>query len=191
MASHNDIMKLVAALRRGDPEAHKALFALVYQELKVMAHRQLLCLGSAQTINTTALVHEAYLKVIDRRDLISWQGKAHIQAVAAKAMRQIIVDYARKKQASKRGGQASHTRFTSSAHPAQSYLEEMLDLDKALTEMAVQQPRGSRVVELRYFGGLSVEETAEVLGVSARTVRRDWSEARAFLYLSLQEAEGA
>lgn len=164
------------------------LFALIYEELKAIAHRQLARRRSGHTVNTTALVHEAYLKLADH-DHDTWQDKAHFLAVAATAMRHVLVDYARKQQAAKRGGAARRTRLDASALFAADANVEMLDLDAALTELAVSYPRLSRVVELRFFGGLSAEETAQVLGVSARTVRRDAFKAKSYLYLALHEKD--
>ncbi len=186
MAAQYTITHMLRAHRRGDAEATDALFALIYQELKSIAHRQLARRRPGQTVNTTALVHEAYLKLADRaRD--TWKDKTHFLAVVATAMRHILVDYARKQRAAKRGGQAHRTSLDASVLFKEGTTVEMLDLDKALTQLSETDPRLSQVVELRVFGGLSEEETAEVLGLSARTVRRYWFKAKSYLYLALKE----
>ena len=152
MAVQYTITHLLRAHRRGDAEATDALFALIYQELKAIAHRQLARRRPGQTVNTTALVHETYLKLADHHQG-TWQDKAHFLAVAATAMRHILVDYARKQQAAKRGGQPQRTSLDGSLLFGVVATVEMLDLDAALTELAVSDPRLSQVVELRFFGG--------------------------------------
>ena len=186
MAVQHTITHLLLAHRRGDSKATDGLFALIYQELKAIAHRQLARRRPGQTVNTTALVHEAYLKLADR-DRDTWEDKAHFLAVAATAMRHILVDYSRKQSAAKRGGQAHRTSLDASVLFKEGATVEMLDLDKALTHLSETEPRLNQVVELRVFGGLSEGETAEVLGLSARTVRRDWFKAKSYLYLALKE----
>ncbi len=186
MAVQHTITHLLSAHRRGDTKATDDLFALIYQELKAIAHRQLARRRPGQTVNTTALVHEAYLKMADQ-DRETWEGKVHFLAVAAIAMRHILVDYARKQRAAKRGGPAHRTSLDASVLFKEGATVEMLDLDKALTQLSETDPRLNQVVELRVFGGLTEEETAEVLGLSARTVRRDWFRARSYLYMALRE----
>ena len=178
------VTQLLTAHRRGERAASDRLFALVYDELHAMAHRQLLRRRRTDTLNTTALVHEAYLKLIDRSQS-TWQDKAHFLALTARAMRQILVDHARKLQAEKRGGQAHRTQLRTSIG-AEDFQFEILDLDDGLEQLALMNPRLSQVVEMRFFGGLSVQETAEVLGVTPRTIDRDWYKAKAFLYLRLK-----
>lgn len=190
MAVQHTITHLLRAHRRGDSQATDDLFALIYQELKTIAHRQLARLRPGQTVNTTALVHEAYLKLADR-DLDSWEDKAHFMAVAATAMRHILVDYARKQRAAKRGGQAHRTSLDASVLFKEGTAVEMLDLDAALTQLSATDPRLNQVVEFRIFGGLSEDETAVVLGISARTVRRDWYKAKSYLYLALNKEDEA
>ena len=187
MPPQDAVAQLLRAHRRGNAQATGDLFTLIYQELKAIAHRQLARRRPGQTVNTTALVHEAYLKLADQnRD--TWEDKAHFLAVAATAMRHILVDYARKQRAAKRGGDLTHhTSLDGSTLFKESRAVEMLDLDRALTQLSETDPRLNRVVELRVFGGLSESETAEVLGLSARTVRRDWFKAKSYLYLALRE----
>lgn len=186
MAAQDVITQLLHAHRQGDTHAADELFALIYQELRSIAHRQLARQRPSQTVNTTALVHEAYLKIANHNQN-TWADKAHFLAVAATAMRHILVDYARRQRAQKRGGQAFHTHLDASSLSNTAVAVEMLDLDAALTQLAAFDPRLSQVVELRFFGGLSDKEIARVLDISRRTVGRDWFKARSFLYLVLNE----
>ncbi len=188
MANRQQITALLTAHRGGDKQAADRLFSLIYEELKAVAHLQLARQRSVQTVNTTALVHEVYLKMGGQAKH-DWQGKAHFLAVAAKAMRHILVDYARKRQAAKRGGGAHHTTVDASVLGEQEDPLEILDLNKALSQLEAFDERLGRVVELRFFSGLSIEETAEVLSTSPRTVRRDWTKARSLLYLALTGGE--
>ena len=186
MAADNEVTQLLQAHRAGDSGASDKLFALVYDELHGMAHRQLLHRRPSQTLQTTALVHEAYLKMFDRSKGV-WEDRGHFFAVSARAMRQILVDYARKVRAEKRGGGAFRTELRTSAASEEGLSADILDLDEGLSKLAELNPRLSQVVELRFFGGLSAEEAAQVLEVSTRTVDRDWYKAKAFLYLVLRE----
>ena len=161
------------------------LMTLVYDELRAMAHRQLRRWRPGQTLNTTALVHEAYLRLVDPAGA-SWQDRAHFLSVAAVAMRHIVVDAERRRNAKKRGGEGLRVSLDE-AEPGQSGPDadskavEILTLDAALTSLAARNERLSRLVELRFFGGLTEEETAQALGISERTVRREWRKACAFL----------
>ena len=186
MASEDMITQLLSAHRQGDTHAADELFALIYQELRNIAHRQLARQRPSETVNTTALVHEAYLKIVSHNQN-TWVDKAHFLAVAATAMRHILVDYARRQRAQKRGGQVHHTHLDASSLSNAAAAVEMLDLDAALTQLAAFDPRLSQVVEMRFFGGLSDKEIARVLEISRRTVGRDWFKARSFLYLVLNE----
>jgi RNA polymerase sigma factor (TIGR02999 family) len=162
------------------------LFSLVYDELRIHAHRRRLFQGGGDDmLNTTALVHEAYLKMTEPASL-SYQDRAHFFAVAARAMRQILVDAARRRKAFKRGGGVVAAVLDEERVGIDHRATELLALDVALTQLALLDQRLSRLVELRYFAGLSVEETAEVLALSPRTVKRDWRKARALLYDALQ-----
>ncbi len=190
MPPENEVTRLLLAHRRGEKGATDQLFELVYEELRALAHRQLQYRRPGETINTTALVHEAYLKMVDHEQG-TWQDRAHFFAVTARAMRHILVDYARMVRAEKRGGQAQRTELRTSALKGESLSAEILDLDEALAQLAQLNPRLAEIVELRFFGGLSVEEIAGVLNVSSRTVDRDWYKAKAFLYLILREDEDA
>jgi RNA polymerase sigma factor (TIGR02999 family) len=188
MLSPGDITQLLTALRDGDRTALDRLFPLVYAELHDRAHRQLARRRPGDTLSTTALVHEAYLKLTDTAHQ-SYQDRVHFFAVASRAMRQILVDYARRMTAAKRGG-----GLAVSLDPDQlgdpGRAEELIALDEALARLEALDERLARNVEMRFFGGLSVEETAEALGVSPRTVKRDWRKARAFLYEAIRAGNG-
>lgn len=163
--------------------------ALVYQELHAMARRYLRFRRPGQTLTTTALVHEAYLKLVDHSGA-TWQDRAHFLSVAAIAMRHILVDSARRRVAKKRGGEGvripfDELRLGNEEPRAEAQAVEVLALDRALTSLAALNQRLSQLVELRFFAGLNEEETAQVMGTSERTVRRDWRKARAFLFQAL------
>jgi len=167
------------------------LMVLVYDELRAVARRQLRRWRPGQTLDTTALVHEAYLRLVDQAG-VSWQDRTHFLSVAGVAMRHILVDAARRRAAKKRGGEGlrislEESRPGWSGPDGDSHAVEILALDEALTSLAVRNERLSRLVELRFFAGLTEEETAETLGTSERTVRRDWLKARAFLFHVLSE----
>lgn len=181
MAAAADVTELLVAFSAGDRTAMDQLFPLVYQELQACAHRQLARRSPGETLNTTALVHETYLK-LTANDRQTYNNRVHFFAVAASAMRQILVDYARRAAAGKRGGGLKELSLDPADLASAERADELVALDEALTELAAADPRLARTVELRFFGGLSVEETAEVLGTSARTVKRDWRKARAYLY---------
>jgi RNA polymerase sigma factor (TIGR02999 family) len=159
------------------------LVPAVYDELRVLARSQLRRLRPGQTLDTTALVHEAYLKLSDADP--RWQSRRHFFATAAKVMRHLLVDAARRSGAAKRGGGAEHLALRDDDAVLTQEAETVLAIDQALQELAANLPRLARVVECRFFGGLTDEETAEVLGVTDRTVRRDWVKARAWLHQRL------
>ncbi|MFL6262949.1 MAG: sigma-70 family RNA polymerase sigma factor [Thermoanaerobaculia bacterium] len=189
-----EITALLAATRQGDGSAAHRLVALVYDELRAMARRQLRNRRPGQTITTTALVHEAYLKLVDQG--ATWQDRAHFFSVASLAMRQILVDSARRRVAKKRGGEdvrvtLDELHLGGKEPDAEARAVEVLAVDRALTSLAALNERLSQLVELRFFGGLTEEETAEVMGTSERTVRRDWRKARAFLFQALGGAQAA
>jgi RNA polymerase sigma factor (TIGR02999 family) len=190
MLSETDITGLLGALRAGDRSALGRLVPLVHGELHAAAHRQLLRARPGDTLGTTALVNETYLKLADA-GAVSLRDRAHFFAVAAMAMRQIIVDYARRSQAQKRGGGADVVTLNQDLLAAPRKPEEFIALDEALTRLAAVAERPARVVELRYFGGMSVEDTAAVLEISPRTVKREWQKARAWLYDALSRGYSA
>ena len=183
----SDVTHLLASLREGDEAAWNVLLPLIYDELARLAHRQRLRHGAGETLNTTALVHEAYLKLAGKDDA-SWNDRRHFFRIAARAMRDIVVDYARKQQAAKRGGSASPLSLDAvgdvrALGPLRT--EEVLALDAALKELERLDARQARIVELRYFVGLTLAETAAVLDVSVSTVQRAWLSARAWLYRTM------
>ncbi len=191
MAYHESITRLLCDLKVGRREAFDELLPQVYDELHRVAHFQLRGERANHTINTTALVHEAYLKLVDRREM-DWQSRAHFYAVAAMAMRQILVSYARRRGAEKRGAGAPHVAFDEAFDVySDERAEELVSLDEALTQLEAINPRHARIVECRFFGGLTIEETAEALGVSRITVTRDWRMARAWLKDALGHTLGA
>jgi RNA polymerase sigma factor (TIGR02999 family) len=184
MAKSSDVTALLQALDPGDDEVVDALFDRVYDELHDLAHRQLQRLQPDQTLNTTALVHEAYIKLVDQSEA-DWEDRTHFFAVSATAMRHIIINYARKQSAKKRGGDVPHVEFDEQMMAPQEGAEALITVDRALDRL---DERMARVVELRFFGGLTQEESAAVLDVSTRTVRRDWTAARAWLSKALSDA---
>jgi RNA polymerase sigma factor (TIGR02999 family) len=182
-----DITDLLAALRNGDRAAMNLLLPLVYDELRRRAHQQLGRGGRSATLSTTGLVHEAYLKLVETPHQ-NWEDRGHFFGVAVKAMRSVVVDYARRRQAKKRGGEARRIDLDEGVLRIEQDASEILAVHEALGRLATLDERLSDLVELRFFGGLSVEEIAEVLGVSDRTVKRDWTKARTLLYRLLHEA---
>jgi len=177
------ITDLLLEMRNGRPEAMDRLFDAVYGELRRIAGRQLQGERPGHTLGTTGLVHETYLKLADQ-SRVQWQDRSHFFKVAAVAMRRILVDYARRHRAKRRGGEAQRVTLDENA-TAGERSETLLALDEALGRLAQMNPRLSQVVECRYFGGLTEQETAEALGVPLRTVQRDWAKARGWLYLEL------
>jgi RNA polymerase sigma factor (TIGR02999 family) len=185
MAAEGEITRVLAELRGGDRTALDRLFPLVYRELRDSAHRQLARGRPGDTLSTTALVHETYLKLVGSAKP-DWADRRHFFAVAARAMRQIIVDYARRVTADKRGGGTTALALDVALLPAAERASDLIALDDALSELGALSERLAQVVELRFFAGLSVEETGEALELSPRTVKRDWEKARAYLFRAVQ-----
>jgi RNA polymerase sigma-70 factor, ECF subfamily len=183
-----EVTQLLAAWEQGNQAALDQLLPLVYDELRQMARRYMARQNAGHTLQTTALINEAYLKLVGQ-PAKHWQNRAHFFGVAAQAMRHILVDYARAHQYAKRGGGAQAVSLDEAMTIAPERAAEVVALDDALQELAKVDPRKSQVVELRYFGGLSVEETAAVLKVSAVTVMRDWSLAKAWLHRELSQRD--
>ena len=177
------ITDLLLQIRGGSPDAMDRLFHSVYGELRRIAGRQLRGERPGHSLGTTGLVHETYLKLADQTR-VQWQDRTHFYRVAARAMRRILVDYARRYRAQRRGGELRRVSLDEDATVAERG-ETLLALDEALERLAAKNERLSSVVECRYFGGLTEEETAEALGVTTRTVQRDWAKARGWLYLEL------
>jgi RNA polymerase sigma factor (TIGR02999 family) len=178
-----EITDLLLQVRRSDPDAMDRLFHAVYGDLRRIARRQLRGERPGHTLGTTGLIHETYLKLAGQTR-VQWQDRAHFYRVAACAMRRILVDYARRHRAQRRGGELHRITLDEEATTAER-ADTLIGLDEALERLAGLNQRLSQVVECRYFGGLSEEETAEALGVTARTVQRDWAKARGWLYLEL------
>jgi RNA polymerase sigma-70 factor, ECF subfamily len=185
MDSAGRVTELLHRARAGDGDASAAVFPLVYDELRQLAHRQLSRESTGHTLSTTALVHEAYLKLVDQRHA-RVTDRSHFFAIAATAMRRILVDHARRHRAGKRGAGAKRVPLDSVDVLAPDERADLLvALDTALLKLATLDLRQARVVECRFFGGLTEDETAEALDVSARTVKRDWAKARGWLFQEL------
>jgi RNA polymerase sigma factor (TIGR02999 family) len=189
-ARPTDVTGLLAAWRAGDAAARDRLVPLVYAELRRMAHGYMRDERPGHLLQTTALVHEAYLRLVDVTR-VDWRSRNHFFAVSAQMMRRILVEAARRRHADKRGGDATHVALDECAVGAGEPSMDVLALDEALERLTTLDARKARVVELRYFAGLSVEETANVLEVSAETVMRDWRMARLWLRRELSRSLGA
>jgi RNA polymerase sigma factor (TIGR02999 family) len=183
--SKADVTELLRAVTAGKPEAMEQLIPAVYDELRRLAAVYLRGERSGHTLQPTALVHEAYLRLIDQQR-VEWQNRAHFFGVAAQAMRRILVDHARARHRVKRGGPQEPVPLDDLQVAAAGRSIDMLALDEALTRLAALDPRQARIVELRYFAGLSVEETGEVENISPATVKREWSMAKAWLHSELR-----
>ena len=184
--SSDEVTRLLRDWGNGNQEALEKLVPLIYSELRQIAHKCLYRERPSHTLQTTALVHEAYLKLIDQRDA-RWQNRAHFFAIASQAMRRILIDNARRHTAVKRGGPAENLPLDEAANVSLEPDPILLPLDEALTKLAEIDPQQSRIVELRFFGGLTIEETAEVMKLSIDTVKREWAMARAWLRQSISE----
>jgi len=179
------VTQLVTEWRHGNDAALSELTPLVYEDLRRLAHRYMSSQRPDHTLQATALVNEAYLRLADQTNP-NWQNRAHFFAVAARAMRQILVNYAEGHRAQKRGGGALKVELDEAALVSAEQSKEIVELHEALEKLAAQDARKSEVVELKYFGGLNYDEIAEVLKISSHTVRRDWEFARTWLYTQLQ-----
>jgi len=188
--SSTGVTQLLARWRDGDREALDALMPLVYAELRRLARHYLQGERPDHTLQSTALVHEAYVRLAGQ-DPPQWQNRAHFFGVAAHVMRQILVDYARSHRAAKRGSGACKLTLGSASDQPLPVDVDVVALDDALNSLAEMDPQQSRIVELKFFAGLSIEDTAEVLGVSASTVKREWMTARAWLYRELDRSAPA
>src|SRR5262245_28914676 len=184
------VSALLAEWSNGNEAARDELIPLVYDELRKLARHHMVHERNGHTLQATGLVNEAYLRLVDQR-LVRWQGRAHFFALASHMMRRILVDYARKRHYAKRGGDAQRVTLDEAMIVSEKKAPEIVALDEALTRLAEIDPRMSQVVELRYFGGLSIEEIAGALEVSPVTVRRDWSTAKAWLYRAISATSKA
>lgn len=186
MEQEVDLTEILERAKAGDPSAREALLPLVYQELRAIAHRRMRAEDGNHTLQPTALVHEAYMRALKDDD--SFESRRHFFFVAARAMRDILVEHARRKAAAKRGGQVEHVESDDIVQAIEAPVEDMLALSTALDALEAEHVRPHQVVMLRFFGGLSNADAAELLGVTARTAARDWEFARAFLFSRLSDA---
>ena len=189
MEPSGEVTSLLNRLAAGDQEAAAELVPLVYEELRRLAARCLRRERPGHTLQPTALVHEAYIKLTAQRNA-RWQSRAHFFAVASQAMRRILVDYARTQQRIRRGGKQQKVTLDEVVLVSPERTEELIAVHESLSRLEKLDPRQGRMVELRYFGGLTVEEVAHVLGVSSKTVIREWNTAKAWLYGDLKERHG-
>jgi RNA polymerase sigma-70 factor, ECF subfamily len=189
MANQEDVTGLLMAWSEGDRLALEQLMPLVYEELRRLAARYLRSERPDHTIQTTALVHEAYLRMIDQRQ-VQWQNRAHFFGVAARMMRRILINYARDQRAAKRGGDALKVPLDEANLLPQERGVDLIALDQALTLLAQTDARKSDLIELRFFSGLKLEEAAAVLGISLATAKRDWVVAKAWLYREINKGGG-
>lgn len=189
-AASGQLTRTLDKVAGGDPAAAADLLPLVYEELRLLARSRLAGAPPGTTIQPTALVHDAYLRIVGDRDP-GWNGRGHFFGAAARAMRNILVDRARYKSAKKRGGDARRVELDLAELAIEEPQEDMLALDKALTDLEHADPRKAQVVMLHYFAGLTMKEVAEVIGVSVPTVERDWRFTRAFLFTQLSDNERA
>src|SRR6266567_5872178 len=182
-----NVTVLLAELTKGNEEAAAKLIPMVYEELRRLAGSYMRRERSDHTLQATALVHEAYLKLIEQR-AVNWQSRAHFFGIAAQIMRRILVDHARGHLRDKRGGGQSEVPLDEAIVFAPQQSGELVRLDQALDRLALIDPRQAKIVELRFFGGLTVEEASEVIGISPKTVKRDWSVAKAWLHGELKQS---
>lgn len=187
-ASSEEITQLLVAWGKGDQEALEQLMPLVYAELHRLAHRHIRKERPGHTLQTSALLNEAFLRLVDQRN-VSWKSRAHFFAIAAQMMRRILVDYARSRRYLKRGGDAQQVSFDEELMVSRQLSADILGVHDALSELATIDERKAKVVELKFFGGLTNEETAEVLEVSPGTVMRDWTLSKAWLRLAMNKSD--
>jgi RNA polymerase sigma-70 factor, ECF subfamily len=185
MSSPKGVTGLLAEMRAGNERAEAELITLIYDELHRLASHFMRQERPNHTLQPTALVNEAYLRLVRQRDA-NWQNKAHFFAIAGSVMRRILVDHARAHNRRKRGGGDHQVRLDEVINFSPEQSQELIEMDKALDLLAANHPRQSQIVELRFFAGLSVEQTAEILKISPKTVKRDWSEARAWLHREIR-----
>jgi len=184
-----DVTRILSAIEEGDSHAAEQLLPLVYDELRRLAAQKLAEEKPGQTLQATALVHEAYLRLLGAEHAQNWNSRGHFFSAAAEAMRRILIDNARRKRRPKHGGDQKQVPLDAIALPVEDRFHDLLALDEALNELARQEPRKAELVKLRYFAGLSVEEAAACLGISPITAKRYWAVARAWLYAALSDEE--
>jgi RNA polymerase sigma factor (TIGR02999 family) len=185
----SEVTRILSALEQGDPHAAEQLLPLVYEELRKLAAQKMAQEAPGQTLQPTALVHEAYLRLVDGNQVQHWNSRGHFFAAAAEAMRRILVDSARSKRAEKRAGGRRRVELEVEEFAARPHDQRLLDLDEALAKLEQQHPSKAHLVKLRYFAGLSIREAAETLGISTATADRYWAYARAWLQRELNLAD--
>jgi RNA polymerase sigma factor (TIGR02999 family) len=190
MHENGEVTRLLAAISGGDQAAWDALFPLVYERLQAIARRQLRGERTGHTLATSDLVHEAYFSLVDIES-VSWTDRVHFMAMAARAMRRVLIDHARARGTQKRGGWGDQVKLDVDAVPVDAPDEQLLSLDEALDRLEAWNERYGRIVECRFFAGMSIEETAEALDISPATVKRDWLVARAWLHRELSDEPDA
>jgi RNA polymerase sigma factor (TIGR02999 family) len=186
----NEVTRILSAIEQGEPQAAEQLLPLVYDELRQLAAQKMAQEKPGQTLQATALVHEAYLRLVDVAKLQHWHSRRHFFAAAAEAMRRILVERARRKQTDKHGGNRQRIELDAVEAVAEARSIDLVALDEALTKLAAEDPVKAQLVGLRYFAGLSVQEAAHALGISRATADRYWSYARTWLYCELGGKEG-
>jgi RNA polymerase sigma factor (TIGR02999 family) len=186
----SDVTRILSAIEQGDRQASEQLLPLVYEELRRLAAQKMAQEKPGQTLQATALVHDAYIRLVDVAEPQDWKSRGHFFAAAAEAMRRILVEQARRKKRQRHGGNHQRLNLDGLQLPDAADSEELLALNDALDGLANEEPATAAVVKLRYFAGLTIEETAEVLGISVRTANRDWAYAKAWLYQQLQGGAG-
>jgi RNA polymerase sigma factor (TIGR02999 family) len=185
----SDVTRILSAIEQGDPHAAEQLLPLVYDELRRLAAQRMAQEAPGQTLQATALVHEAYLRLVDAENARPWHGRGHFFAAAAEAMRRILVENARRKKRLKHGGELRRVDLAGRDQAGETDPEDLLALDDALTRLAQEDAAAAEVVKLRFYAGLSVEEAAEALGLSRAGAYRHWTYARAWLRCAVQERE--
>jgi RNA polymerase sigma factor (TIGR02999 family) len=185
----NEVTRILSTVEPGDPKTPAELLPLVYDELRKLAAQKLAREAPGQTLQATALVHEAYLRLVDTEHIQSWDSRGHFFAAAAEAMRRVLIENARRKQTEKHGGKRSRQAIDDVEIESGSPTEDILALDEALTRLAVEDPVKARLVDLRYFAGLSVEDAAKALGISRATADRHWHYTKVWLYCALHGSE--
>jgi RNA polymerase sigma factor (TIGR02999 family) len=186
-----DVTRILSAIEQGDPHAAEQLLPLVYDELRQLAAQKLAQEKPGQTLQATALVHDAYLRLVDVNEVQHWDSRGHFFAAAAEAMRRILIDNARRKRRPKHGGERRRVDLDAAASVAEAPADDLLALDEALTKLAAEEPIKAKLVKLRLFAGLSVPEAAKVLGLATRTAERYWTYARVWLYAELNDTGAA
>jgi RNA polymerase sigma factor (TIGR02999 family) len=185
----NEVTRILSAIDRGDPEAAERLLPLVYRELRKLAAHRLSRESPGQTLQATALVHEAYLRLVGPDGARGWDGRGHFFAAAAEAMRRILIDNARRKRTGKHGGGHRRRTLDGVEVVVDAPAGDLLALDEALGRLAAEDPAKAELVKLRYFAGLSIEDAAGALGISAATAKRHWAYARAWLFRAVEGAD--